>query len=60
MRASGNSASNEPNAKFTDFMRRLIQVPHAEIKAKLDAEKKTKAIKRASRASVSSSKQASR
>jgi hypothetical protein len=36
---SGNSSSDEPNAKFTDFMRRLIAVPHSEIKAKLEAEK---------------------
>jgi len=37
--------------KFTDFMRRLVAVPHAEIKAKLDAEKKAK--KRTPRASAS-------
>lgn len=29
-------------AQFTDFMRRLVAVPHSEIKAKLDAEKKAK------------------
>jgi hypothetical protein len=29
-------------ARFTDFMRRLVAVPHSEIKAKLDAEKKAK------------------
>jgi hypothetical protein len=53
---SANSASNEPNAKnpseefdrFTDFMRRLVAVPHSEIKSALDAEK---AEKRASKAS---------
>jgi hypothetical protein len=28
--------------KFTNFMRRLVAVPHAEIKAKLDAEKQVK------------------
>jgi hypothetical protein len=28
--------------KFKDFMRRLVAVPHAEIKAKLDAEKAAK------------------
>ncbi len=28
--------------RFTDFMRRLVAVPHSEIKAKLDAEKKAK------------------
>jgi hypothetical protein len=28
--------------RFTDFMRRLVAVPHAEIKAKLDAEKAAK------------------
>jgi hypothetical protein len=27
---------------FTDFMRRLVAVPHSEIKAKLDAEKQAK------------------
>jgi hypothetical protein len=39
--------------KFTDFMRRLIAVPHSEIKARLDAEKLEKKRKRkiASRAS---------
>ena len=41
--------------KFTNFMRRLVAVPHAEIKAKLDAEKRAKQRKRkpASRASGS-------
>jgi hypothetical protein len=49
---SGNS-KGEPNAKFVDFMRRLVQVPHSEIKAKLDAEKKAKQSKTsASRASA--------
>jgi hypothetical protein len=38
-------------AKFTDFMKRLVAVPHTEIKAQLDAEKKAKKQKRASRAS---------
>ena len=28
--------------KFTDFMKRLVAVPHSEIKAQLDAEKKAK------------------
>lgn len=41
---SGNSDT------FTNFMRRLVSVPHAEIKSKLDAEKKAK------RASTSSSR----
>jgi hypothetical protein len=38
------SAKNEPEdfAKFTGFMKRLVAVPHSEIKAKLDAEKKAK------------------
>jgi hypothetical protein len=38
---SGNS-SNASNPKFTDFMRRSTAVPHSEIKAKLEAEKKAK------------------
>jgi hypothetical protein len=29
-------------AQFTDFMRRLVAVPHSTIKARLEAEKKTK------------------
>jgi hypothetical protein len=37
--------------KFTNFMRRLVSVPHSEIKAKLDAEKRSKQKKHASRAS---------
>jgi hypothetical protein len=37
--------------KFTHFMRRLVAVPHSEIKAKLDAEKRTK--KRTPKASAS-------
>jgi hypothetical protein len=28
--------------KFADFMRRLVAVPHSEVKAKLDAEKQAK------------------
>ena len=32
-------------ARFTDFMRRLVAVPHSEIKAKLEAEKRVKAVK---------------
>jgi hypothetical protein len=54
---SGNSSSEEPSAileifdpKFTNFVRRVVSVPHAEIKAKLDAEKEAK---RTSKASVS-------
>jgi hypothetical protein len=54
---SGNSTSNEPSArveifnpKFTEFVRRIVSVPHSEIKAKLDAEREAK---RTSKASVS-------
>jgi hypothetical protein len=36
--------------KFTDFMRRLVAVPHSEIKARIEAEKEAK---RTSKASVS-------
>jgi hypothetical protein len=40
---SGNSTSNEPNANtFVDFARRIVSVPHSEIKAKLDAEREAK------------------
>jgi hypothetical protein len=33
--------------KFTNFMRRLVAVPHSEIKAKLDAEKQEKQRRKA-------------
>ena len=56
----------EPSAKietgspdrFMDFMRRLVQVPHSEIKAKLDAEREAKRTSKlsASRASGALSK----
>jgi hypothetical protein len=32
--------------KFTDFMRKLVSVPHTEVKRRLEAEKKAKAITR--------------
>jgi hypothetical protein len=38
--------------QFTNFMQRLVAVPHSEIKAKLDAEKRAKARK-SSRTSAS-------
>jgi len=41
------------SATFTNFMRRLMKVPHSEIKAKLEAEKRTP--KRASRVPASPS-----
>jgi hypothetical protein len=38
------SAKNETGdfGKFTNFMQRLVAVPHSEIKAKIDAEKQAK------------------
>jgi hypothetical protein len=49
----GPSAKNEQGdfGKFTNFMRRLVAVPHSEIKAKLDAEKRARKRKAASRVS---------
>lgn len=45
-----NVTGNSEN--FTNFMRQLVQVPHSEIKAKLDAEREAKRTsKTASRAS---------
>jgi len=42
--------------QFTNFMRRLVAVPHSEIKAKLDAEKQAKQRKRASSSRASHAK----
>jgi hypothetical protein len=40
------------SAVFTDFMRRLMQVPHSEIKVKLDAEREAKRTSKASASRV--------
>lgn len=42
------TAKNETGdfAQFTDFMRRLVAVPHSEVKARLEAEKQSKKQKR--------------
>jgi hypothetical protein len=47
------SATNDVGEfdKFSNFMRRLVAVPHSEIKAKLDAEKAAKKRKVKSSAS---------
>jgi len=49
------SAKNETGdfAQFTDFMRRLVAVPHSKIKEKLAAEKAAKRTISASRDSAS-------
>jgi hypothetical protein len=39
--------------RFADFMGKLIKVPHSEIKAKLDAEKRAKKRKKAKKSSAS-------
>jgi len=52
-----SSAKNESGQyeRFENFMRRLLQVPHSEIKEKLDAEKRTQ-TKRASASRASRAK----
>jgi len=39
-------AENPQFDRFTDFMKRLVRVPHSEVKARLDAEKEAKKRKR--------------
>lgn len=50
-----NPAKSQPGEfdRFKRFMQRLVAVPHSEIKAKLDAEKKAKKRKRTSKTSAS-------
>jgi hypothetical protein len=49
---SETSAKNETDfQRFENFMKRLVAVPHEDIKRQLDAEKEAKKQKRASRAS---------
>jgi hypothetical protein len=51
---SGNSKSDEIDRnKFTNFVRRLMAVPHSELKARLDAEKEAKRASKASASRVS-------
>jgi hypothetical protein len=55
IRSSRQGSSDQPvkPSEFSDFVTRLLAVPHSEIKAKLDAEKEAKRIaKSASHASV--------
>lgn len=40
-------------AKFENFMKRLVAVPHSEIKDKLDAEKRAKKRRKARKSSAS-------
>jgi len=49
------SAKNESGeyAKFESFMKRLVAVPHSEVKAKLDAEKRAKERKKSQLSSAS-------
>jgi hypothetical protein len=50
-----SSAKNETGDfdRFKDFARRVVRVPHSQIKAQLDAEKEAKRIAKASSSRVS-------
>jgi len=52
-----NPAKNQEGDfdQFTNFMRKLVAVPHSEIKARLEAEKEAKQTPSVSRASDASS-----
>jgi hypothetical protein len=55
----GSAKNVTGDSAFENFMRRLVQVPHSEIKAKLEAEKEAKRTsKSASPASRASSNEA--
>lgn len=49
-----NPKTSEESDRFTSFMKRLMAVPHSEIKAKLDAEKRAKQRKKRVRTSPAS------
>jgi hypothetical protein len=50
---SAKNDAGEDFASFKNFMRRLVAVPHSEIKKKLDAEKRKKARKKRAKISAS-------
>jgi hypothetical protein len=43
---------NDKFNRFTDFMKRLVAVPHSEVKAKLDAERDAKKLKRTRKSKI--------
>jgi len=49
-----NPKTSEEYDRFTSFMKRLVAVPHSEIKEKLDAEKRTKQRKKRAKTSPAS------
>jgi hypothetical protein len=51
--------TNPEYDRFTSLMERLIKVPHSEVKAKLDAEKRTKEQKKKRKAKRASASRAS-
>ncbi len=55
------TAKNEPGdfERFTGFMKRLVAVPHAEIKERIKETKRTRTLKTSSRVAASSPKRAS-
>jgi hypothetical protein len=50
---SPKNVSDDFDPAFIDFTRRILSVPHSEIKAKLDAEKAAKRTPKASASRVS-------
>jgi hypothetical protein len=50
---SAKIATGDFDPAFIDFTRRILSVPHSEIKAKLDAEKEAKRIAKTSASRVS-------
>jgi hypothetical protein len=52
MAKSKESASPTPWQKFETAMRQIVSVPHSEIKAKLDAEKKVRSRKRTQKSKI--------
>jgi hypothetical protein len=48
---TSNPKTSKEFERFTSFMKRLVAVPHSEIKAKLDAEKRGKQRKKRAKTS---------
>lgn len=53
MKSKPDRSEHTAFEKFDSLMSRLLQVPHSELKAKLEAEKRAKARKRKPKASAS-------
>jgi len=60
MSDSTDKSANPEWDRFTDAMKKIVSVPHSEIKAHLDAEKEAKKLKRTRKSKYAAFRQVNR